>query len=65
MTKFYVYRVVTHNGHKSYKRTKCTDSWVEGKEKCWQFSKQGAKGIVEAYNSCSRGFYTYGMEPVE
>lgn len=65
MTKFYVYRIVKHNGRKEYKRTKCSDFWAGNKAVCWQFTKKGAEGIVaacEAYNYC--GYYTYGMEPV-
>lgn len=66
MAKFYVYRIVNHNGHKQYKRTKCCDYWTDAKSVCWQFSKQGAKKIVETYNSYNRSnYYTYGFEPVE
>lgn len=66
MTKYYVFRVVNHNGHKQYKRTKCSDYWTDNKNVCWQFSKQGAKKIVETYNSYNRSnFYSYGVERVD
>lgn len=66
MKKFYVFRIVNHNGRKEYKRTKCSDYWTNKKSVCWQFSKQGAKKIVETLNSFNRfNYYTFGYEPVE
>lgn len=62
MKKFYVFRIVNHNGRKEYKRCKCVDSWVKDKTYCWKFSKQGAKSIVDTYNAHSHGFYSYGFE---
>lgn len=64
--KVYIYRVVNHNGRKEYKRTKCSDYWTDKKDVCWKFSVQGAKKIIEAYNSYNRtNYYSYGIESVE
>lgn len=66
MAKFYVFRITNHNGRKEYKRTKCANYWADNKAICWQFSKQGAKNIVDDLNSFKRtDFYTFGIEPVE
>ena len=62
--KVYIYRVAP-NGHKTYKRTKCLEYWTENKSACWQFSAQGAKKIVETYNSHNKSnFYSYGIETI-
>lgn len=64
-TKVYIYRVINHNGKKEYKRTKCLNNWASNKEVCWQFSKQGAKGILDTLNKFNRGdYYTYGIEEI-
>lgn len=63
MGKYLVYRITNHNGRKEYKRTKCSDYWTSARDVCWQFSLQGAKGIVANYNSYNRSnYYTYGYE---
>lgn len=65
MEKVYIYRITNHNGRKEYKRTKCSDYWANNKSVCWQFSKQGAKKIVETLTSYQRfGYYSYGIEPI-
>lgn len=65
MEKVYIYRITNHNGRKEYKRTKCSDYWSNSKSVCWQFSKQGAKKIVETLTNYQRhGYYTYGTKPV-
>lgn len=33
-----------------FKRYKCIDGWTKDKEKCWKFSKQGAKQIADRLN---------------
>ena len=64
--KVYIYRIVNQTGRKEYKRTKCTDAWTAYKTCCWQFSEQGAKKIVETYQShCVSNYYTYGYEIAE
>lgn len=47
--KYYVTR--TTDGKVEYKRTKTLNYWSPTPEGCWEYSKQGAKGIVEDYNS--------------
>ncbi len=65
MKKFYIYRIINHNGRKEYKRTKCSDFWSSNKSVCWQFSAQGAKKIVETLNNYNtHNYYSFGMEPV-
>lgn len=65
MKKVYIYRVINHNGRKEYKRTKCSNYWSEIKDACWQFTKQGAKGIVETLNQHNKSnYYTFGFEEV-
>ena len=34
-----------------YRRTKCLGGWTKDKSVCWQFSKQGAKKIVDELNA--------------
>lgn len=64
--KVYIYRVVNHNGRKEYKRTKCSDYWTDKKAVCWKFSVQGAKKIIETYNSYNRtNYYSYGIEIID
>lgn len=60
--KYYIYRF-----HKrfEFKRTKTLDYWTTKYSDCWQYSKQGAKKIVDGYNARSKGFYQYGMIEVE
>lgn len=66
MKKVYIYRITNHNGRKEYKRTKCCDYWTTKKEVCWQFSKQGAKKILETLNEFKRtDYYTYGIETID
>lgn len=63
MEKYLVYRITNHNGKKEYRRTKCLHLWTTERNECWQFSQQGAKGIVAGYDSHNRGnYYTYGYE---
>ncbi len=56
--KYYVYRY--HNRYE-FKRTKCNDYWSRDYKCCWQYSKQGAKKIVERETAHGKGFYQYGM----
>ncbi len=56
--KYYVFRF---RKHFEFKRTKCNDYWSTNYDKCWQYSQQGARGIVNALNARSKGFYQYGM----
>lgn len=57
--KYLVYR--ERNGKREYKRTKTRDFWTKDSDVCWQYSKQGAKKIVDREKSFSKGFYEYGM----
>jgi len=65
MKKFYIYRIINHNGHKEYKRTKCTDHWSSNKNICWKFSEQGAKKIVKTCEENNPyNYYSYGIEEI-
>lgn len=66
--KYYVVRVNKKTGEKHYMRTKTVGGWSVTKTNCWQFSKQGANGIVRRYSGYTHPVYTgyeYGIEAVE
>lgn len=63
--KYYVIRTHKVTGEKSYMKTKCVGGWLLNKANCWQFSKQGAKGIAKRYSEYAHPIYTayeYGIE---
>lgn len=64
--KYYVYRISKHTGRKEYKKTKTLDNYVGEKLKdaCWQYSKQGAKRIVERDAERYGWHFEYGMEAI-
>lgn len=64
--KYYVYRISKISGRKEYKRAKTLDIFVSEKLKdsCWQYSKQGATGIIKKCNDRCGWHYEYGMESV-
>lgn len=65
--KYYVIRTNKKTGEKHYMKTKCVGGWITNKENCWQFSKQGARGIVKRYSEYTHPVYTgyeYGIEAV-
>ena len=64
--KYYVYRISKATGRKEYKINKTLDNWAGEalKPKCWQFSKQGAAGIVKFNTERSGWHYEYGFEEV-
>lgn len=65
--KYYVTRIDKESGVKSYMKTKCVGGWLSNKSNCWQFSKQGAKGIAKRYSEYLNPIYSkyeYGIEPV-
>lgn len=51
--KYYVCRISKITGRKEYKLRKTLDIYVGEmlKGNCWQYSKQGARGIVERENA--------------
>ena len=66
--KYYVIRINKTTGEKHYMKTKCVGGWNHNKANCWQFSKQGAKGIVKRYSEYKHPIYTmheYGIEAAE
>lgn len=66
MTKrYYVKRENINTGEVEYQRTKCLDIYTKNKEICWQFSKQGAKGIAERNNKKWSSSWMYDIEPIE
>lgn len=65
--KYYVIRINKETGEKHYMKTKCVGGWKHSPMGCWQFSKQGAKGIVKRYSEYTHPIYTgyeYGIEPI-
>ena len=63
--KYYVYKFNTKSGFK-FKRTKCSDYWSNDYNICWQFTKQGAKGIIDFLNERRKNdLYVYGMIEVD
>ena len=67
-TKYYIYRIVNHNGRKEYKRTKTSDFWSGTPEGCWQYTWEGATQIVARENKWQyehNKYYTYGKESVK
>ena len=44
--KYYIMKIDKLTDKVWYKKSKCVDGWCRDKSKCWQFSKQGAEGIV-------------------
>lgn len=65
--KYYVFRINKQTRLKEYMKTKCVGGWLFYKKNCWQFSKQGAKGIVKRYSEYTHPIYTmyeYGIEAV-
>lgn len=59
--KYYIYRFNEKSGFK-FKRTKCNDYWHSDFSICWQYSKQGAKKIVDEKNARRKNnLYYYGM----
>ena len=66
--KYYVTRTNKKTGVKHYMKTKTVAGWSTDKAACWQFSKQGAKGIAKRYSEYTHPVYTgyeYGIEAVE
>lgn len=67
MKKYYVIRINKQTNEKQYMKTKCVGGWLTSKTNCWQFSKQGAKGIVERYSKYTHpiyALYDYDIEAV-
>ena len=63
--KNYIFRFSEKSGF-LFKRTKCNDYWSRDYSKCWKFSKQGAKGIVDRMNERRKNnLYLYGMIEVD
>ena len=63
--KYYIYRFNRNSGF-VFKRTKCSDYWTHNYRLCWEFSKQGAKKIVDLLNDRRRNdLYEYGKIEVE
>ena len=68
--KYYVFRVHKKTGRKEYKLRKTLDYWVsamsKARKECWQFSRQGALGIVKHKQASYFGeYYEFGIEEVE
>lgn len=63
--KYYVVRINTRTAEVEYQKTKCLDIYIKNKEICWQFSKQGAKGIAERNNKKWSSNWIYDIEPIE
>ena len=67
--KYLVARTSKLTGRTEYKQHKCTDIYCGEKyvqlypDRVWQFSKQGAKGIVDRENAHGWN-YEYFMVPV-
>lgn len=47
--KYLIVRIIGEET--TYKRYKTIDGWSRNPEECWQFSRQGAKKIVEGLNA--------------
>ena len=65
--KYFVIRINKATGEKHYMKTKTVGGWRTDKAGCWQFSRQGAKGIAKRYNEYTHPVYTkydYDIEPV-
>lgn len=65
--KYYVFRINKKTDIKEYMKTKCVGGWSLNKASCWQFSRQGARGIVTRYSQYvhpAYAAYEYGMERV-
>lgn len=45
--KYYIRMTDKRLGIVKYKRNKCVDGFAYDKDKCWKFTKQGAKKIIE------------------
>ena len=73
--KYYIRRTIyvdNHPAHVAYKHYKCADGFVreEYKSSCWKFSKQGARGIINALNEefkqqVDAGNVVFDMIPAE
>jgi len=72
--KFYIRRIRhdknTGKDLVAYKHYKCVDGFCPDKSICWKFSKQGARGIIEALNkefknSVEAGLMEFDMIPAE
>lgn len=47
--KYFICRTTKHGV--MWKKAKCLDTWSKDRASCWQFSKNGAKQIVDRYNA--------------
>lgn len=62
--KYYVIRTSLKTSRVEYKQCKTINQWTteNNKHLCWQFSKEGAKNIVNRERKgCGSKFYTYDM----
>jgi hypothetical protein len=64
--KYFVYRISKITGRKEWKSRKNLDYWVGEKLKpyCWQYTKQGANGIIKWQTERHGWNFEYGMEEV-
>lgn len=63
--KYYIRRIkYDHNllkAYVEYKRYKCVEGFCTDKSMCWKFSKQGARGIIEALNKEFKNYVNAGL----
>lgn len=64
---YLIKRINKQTGRVDYQKCKCLEIFTNEKERCWRFSKQGAKQIVARYEAFEkqkkRGFYDWEIEP--
>lgn len=64
---YLIKRTDKQTGRVDYQKCKCLEIFTTEKERCWRFSKQGAKQIVERYIAFEqrkkRQFYDWAIEP--
>lgn len=69
--KYFVGRKSKYTGKVEFKKCKTLDNWcsllyvVQFPDRVWQFSRQGAKGIVKRYTELRWLGYEYFIVPVE
>lgn len=61
--KYYIKMIDTRIGKTYYKAYKCSEGWRDErlKERCWAFSKQGAKKIISKLEWCRDINKTYAQ----
>lgn len=64
--KYYIRVLNKKNNEVLYRQHKCIEGWNRDKTNCWQFSRQGALGVIRRLQSrdimWKRDWLTYSLE---